>query len=177
MVKKTDFSESTSSSQVRPNGDSAVPKPSEIANLLVKADELLEAGEPKKALDLLARSKIQSPWVTNAMAVCQLRLGNAKSAVDMLRGLVLGAGGIHMREDVPAVFKTNFAVALLKAGNTAGCLSALADVRVEHAAVGRIASAIEKFKKSLTLWEKLNWYMGVPPDRPVALDFPPGDLE
>jgi len=177
MAMKTDSSEASSAGQVPQKGDGTVPKPSQIADMLIKAEELLRAGEPMKALDLIGRTKIRSPWVTNALGVCQLRLGNTKDAVDVFRGLVLGAGGILLREDVPAVFKTNFAVALLEAGNVAGCLSALADVREEHPAVGKLKAAIQRWKESLTLWERINWYMGGQPDRPVALDFPPGDLE
>ncbi|MCZ2075704.1 MAG: hypothetical protein LC130_11990 [Bryobacterales bacterium] len=82
-----------------------------------------------------------------------------------------------MREDVPTVFKTNFAAALLQAGNVDGCLGVLAEVGEGHAAIDNLKAAIDRWKKSLTLWEKIRWYMGDPPDRPVVLDFPPGDLE
>lgn len=178
MAKKTGSSEAVSSAQVPEKGNEVAPKSPEIVDLLIKAEKLLKEDEPRKALDLIARAKINSPWVTNALGVCQLRLGNAKVAVDAFRGLVLGAGGIHLRSDVPAVFKTNFAVALLKADNMGGCLSALAEVREEeHPAVGRLQAAIERWKRSLTFWERINWYMGGQPDRPVVFDFPPGDLE
>jgi hypothetical protein len=176
MAKKTGSSEAISSAQVPEKGNGAVPKPPEIADLLAKADQLLQAGEPKKALDLIARAKFNSPWTTNALGVCQLRLGNAKVAVDVFRGLVLAAGGILLRSDVPAVFKTNYATALLLAENMGGCLSVLAEVRDEHPAVGKLKAAIQRWKEGMTLWQKINWYMGGQPDRPVALDFPPGDL-
>jgi hypothetical protein len=178
MAKKTGSTEAVSSAQVPEKGSEVVPKTPEIVDLLTKAEQLLQGSEPKKALDLIARAKINSPWVTNALGVCQPCLGNAKVAVDAFRGLVLGPGGIHLRSDVPAVFKTNFAVALLMADNMGGCLSALAEVKEEeHPAVGKLTAAIERWKKSLTLWARLNWYIGGQPDRPVVLDFQPGDLE
>ena len=42
---------------------------------------------------------------------------------------VLAAGGVLLRNDVPAVFKTNYAAALLAADNMGGCLSVLVAVR------------------------------------------------
>ena len=65
-------------------------------------------------------------------------------AVDAFRGIALAAGGIHVRSDVPAVFKTNLAVALLMTGNMEGCLSALAEVREEHPAVRKLKAGIQK---------------------------------
>lgn len=153
-------------------------RPAEVTDLLGKVERFLQEGEPKKALDAIARAKINSPWVTNAAGVCQLRLGNAKVAVDALRGLVLAAGGLVLRPDVPPVFKTNYATALLAADNLAGCLSVLGEVKDEaHPAVAGLKSAIQRWKEGLTFWQKVNWYLGGQPDRPVTLDFLPGDLE
>jgi hypothetical protein len=156
----------------------ALSKPPEIVDLLPRVQKLLHEDRPAKALELIARAKTTSPWAKNAVGVCQLRLGNAKAALDVLRGLVLGAGGIEVRGDVPAVFKTNFAAALLLSGNLSGCVSVLEEVgRDAHPAVGRLQAAIKRWKRSLTFWQKANWYLGGQPEIPVALDFPPGDLE
>src|SRR5262249_54641674 len=110
MANKAAYSEAVSSAPGPEFGNELIAKPPEIADLLVKAEQLLQAGKPKKALDLIARAKLNSPWATNALGVCHLRLGNAKVAVDLFRGLVL-AGGILLRADVPVVFKTNYAAA------------------------------------------------------------------
>jgi hypothetical protein len=178
MAKKTGCSEAVSSVLVPEQGNGVVSKPPEIADLLARADQLLQAGEPTKAIDLIARAKVNSSWRTNALGVCQLRLGKAKLAVEVFRGLVLKAGGILLRTDVPAVFKTKYAAALLAADNVGGCLSVLAEVREEeHPAIGKLKAAIRRWRGSLTLWQKLNWYLGGQPDLPVVLDFPPGDLE
>lgn len=151
--------------------------PPEIADAVQQAQKLLQAGDPAKALDLLSRVKGRSPWLTNAMAVCHLRLGNSQAAVDILRGLVLASGGVVMRADMPTVFKVNFAAALLSIGNQGGCQSVLSEIGPGHPSADRLRACIDRWRNSLTLWEKFSWYMGGQPDRPVSLDFIPGELE
>src|SRR5690349_7769170 len=91
--------------------NAADARTSAVDDLLRSAEELLREGHPAAALELLGRSRVHSPWLTNAAAVCQLRLGSARAAVDALRGLVL-AGELFLRQYVPTVFKVNFATAL-----------------------------------------------------------------
>lgn len=145
--------------------------------VLKQVDNLLKAGKPEKALHLLRGCGVSSPWLSNATGVCQLRLGNAKPAMDIYRRLVLEAGGTHLRADVPAVFRINFAQALLSSGHIEGCLTALDEVATDHPAVARIRAAIDRWKDSLTFWERLQWKLGGEPARPVVLEYPPGDLE
>jgi hypothetical protein len=179
MAKKQTSPEATRSAGSAPqpgqiNGTSTSP---EVADLFRKVDELLREGQADKALDVLARAGVKSPWVTNALGVCQLRLGSVKVAVDLFRGLVLGAG-LLLRKDVPAVFKTNYATALLLSGNVDGCLVALGEVGDEQSpTVQRLREAVRRWQQRLTIWQKLNWWMGGQPDCPVTLDFLPGDLE
>ena len=111
----------------RQNGNQD-PRPPEVIELLAKVATSLDAGHPQKALELLQRSKVRSPWVTNAMAVCLLRLGDTTRAIEMFKGLAV-TSGVCFRTDVPAVFLTNFATALLIAHNVSGCVSALGAVR------------------------------------------------
>jgi hypothetical protein len=147
-------------------------------DLLGKVDKLLREGQPERALEIISRAKINSPWVTNAAAVCQLRLGNAKVAVDVFRGLVLASGGLILRQDIPAAFKTNYATALLAMNNLGGCLSVLAELRdEEHPGALRLRAAVQRWKQGLSLWQKIQWYTGGEPACLVTLDFPPGDLE
>jgi len=151
--------------------------PPEIVELLQKVERLLQDGQPAKALDSLARTKTNSPWLANARGVCQLRLGNPSVAVDVFRGIVLAPGGIHVRTDDPTVFKTNFAIALLQSGNLEGCMSTLFEIREEnHPTITRLKDAIDRWKQSLTFAQKLGWYFGNRPARSVTLDFPLGDL-
>jgi hypothetical protein len=138
---------------------------------------LFQEGHADKALSLAARAGVTSPWVTNALGVCHLRLGNAKAAVEVFRGLLL-TGSLILREDVPTVFKTNYATALLAADNLAGCLRVLEELREEdNPAVQRLRAAIQRWQTSLSFWQKLNWYLGGQPARPLPLDFPLGELE
>ena len=162
-----------------PTNELAVlPKSQEIVELLAKTARSLDAGDPKRALDLIDRARLNSPWLTNALGVCHLRLGNAKIAMDAFRGLVLAGGGILLRSDVPVVFKTNFAISLLMLDNLGGCLSILAELQEdEHPAVGRLKRAVQRWKQGLSWWEKMRWYLGGQIAQPVVLDFPPGDLE
>ena len=99
------------------------PRPPEVLELLGKVATSLDAGHPQKALELLQKSKVRSPWVTNAMGVCLLRLGDTTRAIEMFKGLAV-TSGVCFRTDVPAVFITNFATALLLAHNVSGCVSA-----------------------------------------------------
>jgi hypothetical protein len=150
----------------------------EIVELLGKVERLLEEGQPEKALDAISRAKLKSPWVTNATAVCVLRLGEVKRAADLFRGLTAGPGGVTLRHDAPAVFKTNFATALLAANEVSGCLGVLYEIGdEENPAVEQLRGAIARWKKSLSLWQKLRWYTGDHPDHPVAFDFPLGRIE
>jgi hypothetical protein len=151
--------------------------PPEVTDVLGQVAKLLEEGQPAAALERISRSKLSSPWLKNAVGVCQLRLGNAKIAVDTFRNLVLTAGGLVLRDDVPAVFKINFATALLADGNLPGGLRVLDEIRDEgHPAVREIRDAIRRWKEGMTLAQMLWWSIGGQPPRPLVLDFAPGRL-
>jgi hypothetical protein len=168
----------TSSNRAAEQANVTLSTPPEIADLLGRVDQFLDEGQPGKALDLIVRARLQSPWGTNAQGVCQLRLGNAGVAVNLFRGLVLAAGGIVLHTDVPAVFKTNYATALLAAHNLGGCLSVLADLKDDdHPAAGRLRAAVQRWKDGLTLWQRIRFHLGSQPDHPPVLDVPPGDLQ
>ncbi len=164
--------------EVRTRTEGAEERPLDLVNLLTRVDKLLREGEIERALDTVARSGVKSPWASCAVGVCQLRLGNAKVAVDVFRALVLASGGLVSRRDVPDVFKTNYATALLLSGNLSGGLQALHEVGdALHPAAVKLHQAIRRWRNGLTFWQKVNWWMGGQPDHPFTLDFPPGDLE
>jgi hypothetical protein len=144
MVQKTQSSRSGPATRA----NAVDTTPPEAADLLGQVAKLLEEGQPAAALERISRSKLSSPWLTNAAGVCQLRLGDAKVAVDTFRGLVLAAGGVVLRDGVPAVFKINFATALLADGNLPGGLRVLDEIRDEgHPAVRGIRDAIRRWKE------------------------------
>ena len=151
--------------------------PPEVANVLAKVQTLLQDQCPEKALDTITGSRLASPWITNATGVCLLRLGNAKQASGVFQGLVVYSG-VLLKPDAPMVFKTNYAAALLASGNLMGCLSVLNEIHEEeNPAVRQLRAAIQRWKQSLPWWQKLKWYLGDVPERPVILDFSLGELQ
>jgi hypothetical protein len=152
-------------------------KPPEVANLLATVDKYLREGDPKQALALLSRTKLASPYIQNAVGVCQLRLGQTQAAVSKFRGMAV-TDTLLVRHDTPTVCKTNHATALLVSKNLSGCLRMLSDLKNEnHPTSQKLHAAIQRWKSNLSLWQKIQWYTGSELDHPVELDFPPGDLE
>jgi hypothetical protein len=150
----------------------------EVAAVLAKAERLLAEGNPSAALDAVVAPKLDSPWLANAAGVCQLRMGNAKVALDVFRRLVLAPGGLFLRQEAPTVFKANFAAALIAEGNLAGGVQSLDDARDEaHPAVRKLREAVGRWAQKLTFWQKVNWKLGGQPDGGPVLDFPAGDLQ
>ena len=163
--------------QTQPN--QALVKPTRLLSvddLLQEVDKLLMAGSPHRALELISQSKLQSPRVVNATGVCQLRLGNAQSAVDIYRRLLV-TGGIFLRPDAPIIFKVNFAVALLMSDNLPGFYSTLAELHADNdPAVIKVRAGFNAWKRKLTFRQRVLFSCGVQPQVPIDLGFPPGDL-
>ena len=140
--------------------------------------QAIAAERYEKALKL-ATSAGHIPDVRNAKGVCLLRLGRFEEAVAVYRELVVNPGTTSMRPGVPTVYKTNFATALLLAGNVSGCQQTLDEMAEEqHPTVQRLRTAIQRWQKSLSLWQKINWRVGgiEPGNRPATIDFTPGEL-
>jgi hypothetical protein len=145
--------------------------------LLARVEQLLQTEGAGAALDFLDRSRASSPWAVNARGVCLLRLGLAARALDLFRGLALDAVGVGLRDDVPRAFQTNLATARLLVGDLTGCIVTLGQVRDEgDQTVQRLRAAIRRWRQALPLWDRVRWVLGGDVDRPVELDFPPGDL-
>lgn len=150
---------------------------SEVADVIGKVKQLLREDRPEDALDIITRSRLKSPWITNATGVCAMRLGNSKQAAGLFQNLV-ARSGVMLKPDAPLVFKTNFATALLASNNLPGSLSVLHEIgSEENPTVKHLRTAIQRWKQSLSLWQKLKWYTGDCPQKPVTLDFPLGELE
>jgi hypothetical protein len=162
--------------------DGAIPmrpveaRPAESDADRTKVEKLLLAGQPRQALDLLARSKLRSPWASNATAVCLLRLGDASRAVEIYRSLVLN-GSLFLRPDVPTAWKVNFATALFLTDNLAGCVRLLEEIREEgHPGVQRLRAAVREWQARQSLWETIRRFFGGQPARRAELGFLPGEL-
>jgi hypothetical protein len=150
----------------------------DVAEVLRKVERLLEEGQPENALKVISHARVQAPWVNNAIGVCLLRKGEAEEAARIFRGLTLASGGVTVRSDVPTVFATNFATALLLSNNVSGSESILHEVKDKtHPAVEQLEAAFRKWRSGLSLWQKLRMFFGETPDQAPVLDFPPGHLE
>lgn len=151
--------------------------PPGVTDLLDEIEKHLEDANPQRALDVVTRAWSNSPWLTNAAAVCQLRMGNYPVAMTSFRSLVVGTGGILIRADVPAVFKINFALALFLVDNLEGASDLLAELRKEtHPAALQLRSGYQQWKQRLSAWDKLKWTVAGLSPGPVKFDFPLGVL-
>ena len=148
-----------------------------LSGLLDEVEHFLQDGNPKRALEVITRARLNSPWLTNAAAVCQLRQGNYPAAMTSFRSLVIGKGGIMLRDDVPIVFKTNFALSLFLVDNLDGATTLLNELRKEqHPAVAQLRMAFQHWKQNLSAWDRLKWKVGgIQPAR-IMFDFPLGVL-
>ncbi len=137
---------------------------------------LLDADHVDKALHLAHKFK-DDPEMKNAVAVCHLRQGHPDQAIGIYRGMTLGPGGLNFKPDVPDKYKVNFATALLMTGNVSGCRSMLRELqdRTCPAAV-RLQAALDRWKKTLSFWQRINLAFGGEPNRSAELDFPPGEV-
>lgn len=173
--KASDSTEKASEDQVgAPSAEEA--RAASIDALIEQVRQLLDQDQAKKALDLVGRSTQKSDRLTNAAAVCQIRLGQAEKAVELLRPVVV-QGYIHLREGVPAAFKLTFAAALLGTGNLDGFLATLHEIpRDSHPSVARYEDAYRRWKASRPILDRLKGLLGAAPSRPFAFDFPAGEL-
>lgn len=151
--------------------------PETSAEMLAVLAQKLNAGKVREAADQLRHYGTGSHELMNAYGVILMWSGDTAKAVDVYRHLVMG-GGVSLRSDLPVLYKTNFAAALLLNGNVSGCQGVLDEIDQEHnAGVIRLRLAIRRWKKSLSPWRRL-WFMlsGEAPKQSVTLNFPPGDL-
>jgi Flp pilus assembly protein TadD len=146
------------------------------ADAYAKVCRYLETGKLDEALTL-ARSRHDAD-MKNAQGVCLMRMGKADEAVRIYRTLVLDNTGLFLRQDLPVVYKTNYAISLLLSGHPAGAIEILKELsEVDHPRVQKLRSAIGGWKSQLNIFQKLGLALGVEPKRPVQLEFAPGDLE
>jgi hypothetical protein len=149
--------------------------PADVAPTLARVRQMLHAEGPEKALEFLSRSKADSPWLTNAVGVCLLRLGQAQRALDTFRGLALGGTGFGLREDAPVRFKANYAAAQLLCGMHAACVITLSQARAESdPSVRRLREGIRRWQGTLSFWQRCRLFLGSDVG-PVTLE-QPGEL-
>lgn len=151
--------------------------PTDLREILHSVQAALDRNQIENALAMLTQVKLNSPWIQNALGVCQLRLGDSSTAIEVFARLVLSQGGVVVRRDVPTIFLTNYATALLASRNLPGCLWILNEIQEKnHGSVTRLREAMKRWRASLTLWQRFSLALGNEPDAAPPLDFPPGDL-
>jgi len=169
-----------------PLADAVPPMPSEggggfalppdVARVLDAVEEHLAQDHHAAAAEAVRRSGLRSPWLTNATAVCQLRNGQAASAIATLRGLAT-TDGRTLRRDVPGAFKVNLAAALLLAGDHVGFAAIRSQIRDEdHPSVPQYQEAYRRWRKTLTLGQRVRFALTGEIGVPFRPDFPPGEL-
>ena len=161
-------------------GSSSSPRVSPpLDPTVLRAMHFVQAGQYEKALATLD-AESSTPQVRNARGVCLLRLGRYEKALQLFRSLALEGSGEKVRSDLPTVFLTNLATALLLAGRPSSCLTLLNEIDNEsHRAVIALRKEIQQWQAALTFSERLNWWFGRldPPHCRIAIHFLPGDFD
>jgi hypothetical protein len=146
---------------------------------VLRAMHFVQAGQYEKALALLD-TESSTPQVRNARGVCLLRLGRYQKALQLFRGLALEGSGDKVRSDLPEVYLTNLATALLLTGHPSSCLTLLAEI--DHDSLPTVISlrrAIHQWQSTLSFSERLNWWFGRldPPHCRIVVHFLPGEFD
>ena len=146
---------------------------------VLRAMHAVQAGQYEKALTMLD-GEPSTPQVRNARGVCLLRLGRYEKALQLFRGLALEGSGDRVRSDLPTVYLTNLATALLLTGRPSSCLALLHEIENEsHPTVVALRKEIHQWQSTLTFNERLNWWFGRldPPHCRIAIHFIPGEFD
>ncbi|MCE5324997.1 MAG: hypothetical protein LLG01_01135 [Planctomycetaceae bacterium] len=139
--------------------------------LIQQLEEPAESGPPGFA----ARAPAD---FLNTYGVLLLRQSKVYGALTVFNEITLDPHTLCVRRDVPDIFKRNLATARLMAGNPLGCLEALrvvCDRRNRQCC--RLRQAVRTWNRSLPFLRRLAWRLGILPEKPVRLDFIPGELD
>ncbi|HEX9619067.1 MAG TPA: tetratricopeptide repeat protein, partial [Polyangiaceae bacterium] len=160
---------------VRSSPPPRAPPAVDTRKLLERAGQLLDGGDARQALALLEQAPEKSVEFDNARAVCQLRLGNAQAAQQLLGVLVLHGPMRHLRDDVPAELQANYAVATLLFEGLEECEQVLARAAPCEAS-DRLRADIAAYRKGSSFWQGVKRFFSGASDVKVPLSFEPGVL-
>ena len=139
---------------------------------------LIVDNKADNAMKILNSIQDGSVWIQNAIAVCWMRLGKPDKASSILLDMVYKKNSVIMRTDVSDVTKLNLATSLLMTGNIEGALDALNTVENDTPMKGKLQEALAAWKKQQPLGSRIGMFLGVyPKNKPVSLEFPPGQIE
>jgi len=138
--------------------------------------ELLNQGCPQDALKFIEHFGQKTPVMENARGVCLMQLGKVEEAISVLRDVAF-QGYICMPSDTPVLYQINFATAMLLSNRKEGAFPILNKLdEWEHPQITKLKDAIRRWVKSLNFIEKCCYYIGLYPNKPVTIDFPPGEV-
>ena len=146
---------------------------------VLRAMHAVQAGQYERALTMLD-GEPSTPQVRNARGVCLLRLGRYEKALQLFRTLALEGSGDRVRSDLPTVYLTNLATALLLTGRPSSCLALLHEIDKEsNPTVIGLRKEIHQWQATLTFGERLNWWFGRldPPHCRIVIHFLPGEFD
>jgi len=143
---------------------------------LRRARQLMFNGDYERALAELPEVH-RDLEIRNVAAVCMIRLGRFKEAIDLLRTVTVNSNINRMRDDVPAHIRINFAIALFYGGQPAGGLEALYEIdRDDDPSVVMLRAHARRWVAGMSFLRRLDWrFNGIAPKTlPVAPDEPLG---
>ena len=106
----------------------------------------------------------------------QLRLGQAEAARDTFARLLFPKGDVTISDGESPRRIANYATTQLLCGDIRAArrtLNLFWDQR--DRSISRLQAAIAAWERSLSVGERLKWNFGGSVDKPMTLDFPPGE--
>jgi len=138
--------------------------------------ELLDNNLPLAALKFIDHLGQKTSELENAKGVCLMRAGKINEAVAVLRENVF-MGHICIPSDAPILYKINFATVMILANKKDAAFSILDRLnKNEHPYISRLKESIHQWVKSLSFLERLRYHIGSYSNKPIILDFPPGEI-
>jgi len=138
---------------------------------------LLDQGKAKEALNLINHVNQHSPAWENAKGVCLLRLGMFDVACAIFRNLVFPSNCISVPSDVPALYRANFATAMLLANHKDSALAVLENMDTNgHPYVTQFLTEVNRWKEGMSLLERMGLAIGWYSKRPFHCECPPGGI-
>lgn len=138
--------------------------------------ELLNQNLPVEALEFIEHIGQKSPDIENARGVCLMRTGKINEAVVVLRDNIY-KGHICIPSDTPVLYKINFVTAMILANNKEAAFPVLTRLnKNEHPYIAKLKDAVNQWVNSLSFFEKLRYKIGSYSDKPINIDFQPGEI-
>lgn len=138
---------------------------------------MLDHGQVEDAMGLLDSCGQRSQAVQNAKGVCLLRMGRYELGMVVFRDLVFPAGAFTIPDETPTVVRVSYVTSLVLSDRLVTGLQLLGQIPdSQHPVVVRLKDAVRRWKRTLSLWQRIGLLLGVCPSSPMCLDFAPGAL-